>query len=417
MGKFIIEGGRTLTGKISVSGSKNAALPILAACILCRDKCTVKNCPRIKDVENAALLLQKIGAEIKWKGNALTVDSSNINNYNLTDGPADKYRGSIIFLGALLGTFGKAKISAPGGCRIGRRPIDFHIDALSMMNTAFSTTHGIISASAKNLSGEEIVLKFPSVGATENIMIASVLAKGETVIQNAAREPEIVDLQDFLNSMGAKITGAGTSKIISKGVASLHGTEYKIIPDRIEAGTFLIAAAATKGEVFLKNARYDHTRQLCRILEKCGAVIIHDKSGIYINAKKIRLSPHVISTGAYPAFPTDLQPQMMSLLTTAPGLSIIIETVFESRFLHAEELKKLGADITLDENRFTIKGVPYLKAGNVRASDLRCGAALIIAALSAKGTSVVEGSEFVERGYQNIERKLRLAGAAIRLTD
>ena len=248
-------------------------------------------------------------------------------------------------------------------------------------------------------------------------MIASVLAKGTTTINNAAREPEIVDLQNFLNSMGAKITGAGSPKIVSTGVSELHGSQYKIMPDRIEAGTFLIAAAATRGELFLKNAQYECIAELCQILENWGAVILHDKTGIYINAREIVPSPHIIKTGAYPQFPTDLQPQVMSLLTTAPGTSIIIETVFESRFLHVEQLKKMGADIEIEGNRFLIKGVKCLKSSEVYASDLRCGAALITAALSANGISQVHNSDYVKRGYESIEKKLKSAGALIRHED
>lgn len=417
MGKFIIEGNRPLIGKINISGSKNSALPILSASILCKDKCVIKNCPNIRDVQNTISILREIGADVSFKGNTLTIDSSDIYMPIITNTPADKIRSSITFLSSLIGVFGEAIVSNPGGCNIGSRPIDLHLEALSKMNVNISLHENTIHANTQNLSGTEISLKFPSVGATENIMIASVLAKGKTIINNPAKEPEIIDLQNFLNSMGAKISGAGTSKIISEGVSSLHGTEYKIIPDRIEAGTFLIAAAATKGELFLKNAIADHVSCLFPILEDCGALILYDNSGIYIDAKNISLCPRLIKTDVYPAFPTDLQPQIMSLLTMAQGTSIIIETVFESRFSHGLELTKMGADIDICDNRFIIKGVPHLHGNTLSASDLRCGAALIIAALSAKGKSTIYNSEYVERGYENIQKKLKSAGAFIQLKD
>ncbi|MBQ4347341.1 MAG: UDP-N-acetylglucosamine 1-carboxyvinyltransferase, partial [Firmicutes bacterium] len=414
MEAYIIDGGRRLFGEIRAGGSKNACLPVLAAAVLLRDKCIIDNCPQISDVKHTIKLLENTGCKISQQKHRLTIEPPDIPNLDPDTSDAVKMRSSCLFLGALLGRYQKAVLPLPGGCRIGKRPIDLHLDALRAMGAQIYEDEAFIYADCKEkrLKGANINLPFPSVGATENIILAAVLAEGTTLLYGAAREPEIVFLADFLNSAGAKIYGAGGSAIEIEGVDALKGTECTIPPDRIEAGTLLCAAAATGGEIYVNNARPDEMRAQLDIFERIGCTLKLPPKGIYIRAPKRPKAISGLITGPYPAFPTDMQPQLTSVLTRALGTSMIIETMFESRFHHIRELVKTGADITLLGDRALIKGVDGLfGCENLVAGDLRGGAALILAALSAEGRSKVFGAEYVERGYEAFEKKLAALGA------
>ena len=413
MGNYVIDGGRKLNGELKINGSKNSVLPILAATILNKGESIIHNCPEISDVYHTLEILKALGCRVQFSGKTAVIDSSGLSGFSVEEEHVGQMRSSIIFLGALLGGQGEVRISRPGGCEIGKRPIDLHLKALSAMGAYLKEYDDIIHAIAPRLMGTKITLPFPSVGATENIMLAAVMAKGVTTIENAAREPEIADLQDFLNKMGGRVTGAGSGAISVFGVEKLSSAEHTVIPDRIEAGTYLTAAAITKGDVCLRNVRPDHMGEILRRLEETGARIQTEESSVWLRSAGAINPIDEIKTWTYPGFPTDMQPQMMSLLTTARGTSIIVETVFESRFGHIAELCKMGADIEIYRQKAVIKGVPQLHASRTKARDLRGGAALILAALSAEGQSVVENSIYVERGYERIEENLRGLGAEI----
>ncbi|WP_058485625.1 UDP-N-acetylglucosamine 1-carboxyvinyltransferase [Defluviitalea phaphyphila] len=414
MGKFYIDGGKRLEGSLRVQGGKNAVLPILAATVLNGDISYIKDCPKILDVSTMINILKSIGCSVKWEGKTLIIDSSTVSSYEVPENLVREMRSSIIFLGSVLGKYKKVIISYPGGCPLGPRPIDLHLKALKQLGVKIKEEHGFIICEASKLTGAKIHLDFPSVGATENIMLAAVLAEGKTVIYNAAKEPEIKDLQDFLNGMGAKVSGASTDIITIEGVKSLHKVEHKVIPDRIVAGTYLIAAAITKGEVKLTNVEPNHIQAIISKLKEVGCKIHEEKNSVYLKAPKNLKSVDIVRTQPYPGFPTDMQAQMMSLLTMTKGTSIITETVFESRYKHVEELMRMGADITLEGRTAIIKGGLDLTGTTVYAKDLRGGAALIIAGLVAKGTTIVEGAKHIERGYERIDKDLNLLGASIR---
>ena len=415
MGKYVLEGGKKISGEIDVNGAKNAVLPVLAATILNEGLSVIHNCPKISDLFLTNEILLELGCSVKWEGKTIIVDSKDISSCTVNEELVKKMRSSIIFLGALLGRMKQVKIPYPGGCQIGARPIDLHLKAIKKMGAFIYEEGGYINCTAKKLHGAKINLDFPSVGATENIMLAAVKASGRTIIYNAAREPEIVALQSFLNLMGAEVRGAGTETVIIDGVKNLYDTEYSVLPDRIEAGTFLTAAAITGGEVYLNNAKADIMRQTLLRLSETGCSILEEKNGIYLKAPKALRHVDIIRTQPYPGFPTDMQPQFMSLLTLAKGTSIIIETVFESRFKHVNELLKMGADISIEGRTSVIRGVNSLKGSHVYATDLRSGAALILAGLAAEGETVVYNSGYVERGYENIEEVLKSLGASINL--
>lgn len=412
MSKYIIHGGKRLEGELHIDASKNAVLPIIAATILSGNITYLYNCPGIQDVEIMIEILQQLGCKIKWDNKTLIIDTSTIQSYDISEQLVRKMRSSIILLGAIIGKFGKAKISYPGGCPLGARPIDLHLSSFKKMGITVTEEHGFIICESSHLQGAKINLDFPSVGATENIMLAATLAAGDTIIYNTAREPEIVDLQNYLNACGAKISGAGTEAIFIQGVKKLHSVAYKVIPDRIIAGTYLVAAAITRGTVTLKDVYPSHLRAITSKLEETGCKIIEDANRITLIAPK-ELKGVNIKTEPYPGYPTDMQSQMMALLCTCNTMSMIKENLFEARFKPAYELIRMGANISVEERLAIIKPVPYLMGTSVYAEDLRGGAALILAGLAAQGVTVVEDIHHVKRGYQDIASDLKRIGAFI----
>ncbi len=418
---YIIEGQHRLTGTVRPSGAKNAVLPIMAAILLTKEPCTIVNVPALRDVSMMMGILTALGARIETGTTAgqpsLTIQVKDIAS---TAGPPDlmgEIRSSIFIMGPLLAREGECMVSYPGGCAIGPRPIDLHLKGLRLLGASISEEYGRITARTTGLRGADIHLDFPSVGATENLMMAAVLAEGCTVIHNAAKEPEIVDLQDFLNLIGANIRGAGTDTIRIVGRSSLGGGAHAVIPDRIEAGTLAIAACATGGDVRLAGTIPDHLLALTAKLGEMGAEITEEDDGTLRVRANRRLRATDIKTLPYPGFATDLQPQIMALMSLADGTSILTETVFEKRFNHVEELRRMGADIRVDGRTAVIKGPARLTGTTVQASDLRAGAGLVIAALAAEGTSVVRGVEHIERGYEGLEVKLGSLGAVIKKKD
>ena len=416
MEKFVVmgmEGG--LRGRVQISGSKNAALPILAACLLTEDICEIRNVPPLSDVRNMLELLRELGAKADFdeEKEIVSVQAKEIFQKDMELESAGKMRASFLAAGALLGRCGQAKLPLPGGCQIGSRPIDLHLKGFQVMGAKNKQEHGVVELTAKNLKGGEIYLDFPSVGATENIMLAAVLAKGKTIIQNAAAEPEICDLADFLREMGAEIEGDGTDTITINGVKELHGAVHRVIPDRIEAGTFMTAAAITGGDILLENVKEEHLTPVIAKLAECNVKTEGTEKGLRIY-RKGKLHSIQLKTMPYPGFPTDMQAPFMSLMAVAKGTSIITETVFENRFLHAGELQRMGADIKTDGRCAVIEGVEEMTGAKVRATDLRAGAALILSALAAKGDTEISDIYHIERGYHRIDEKLRQLGADIR---
>lgn len=417
MSKMIIHGGNKLCGTASVHGAKNAVLPILAATLLTRDVCTITNCPDLKDVQHTVEILTHLGAKVTRTGNTLIIDTKNANGTHIPEELMRKMRSSIIFMGAIVAANGYAKISAPGGCELGPRPIDLHIKALKDLNADITESHGYIICKADKLKASRIYLKFPSVGATENIMLAACLTPGETVISNVAKEPEICDLADFLNSMGAEITGAGSSEIHIIGKASLKGSTHKVMPDRIVAATFLCCVAATGGEITVENVISDHLSSAVDIFKDIGCTVNVTPRSVYLKAEEALIAPEEIKTMPYPGFPTDMQSQFLSLLTKAKGTSIITENIFQSRFRHTEELKRMGADITVVGRSAIVKGVTSLSSASVTAHDLRGAAALVIAALSANGKTEINDIDYLDRGYENFDEQLLRLGANIKRAE
>lgn len=413
MEKLSIIGGKRLTGKITVSGAKNAVLPIIAASLLAESQSHLQEAPRLADVYTIIQLIQELGAKAYWQDdNSLTIDTSSIEEVEAPQEFVRRMRASFLVMGPLLAKKGHAKMWLPGGCAIGSRPIDLHLKGFAALGAEIEIGHGLVEAKADRLTGARVYLDFPSVGATENIMMAATLAEGTTIIENAAEEPEIVALATFLNSMGAKVTGAGTNIIRIEGVRELHGTTHTIIPDRIEAGTYMVAAAATGGDVLVDNVITDHLKPIIAKLEEAGAEIYEENGGIRVKGRE-RLRAVDIKTLPYPGFPTDMQAQMMALLTVAQGTSVVVETVFENRFMHVDELKRMGADIVIEGHTAVVKGVPKLSGAPVKATDLRAGAALVIAGLMAEGTTQLDCVHHIHRGYENLVGKLRGLGAQI----
>ena len=418
MESFLIKGGVPLHGEVTISGSKNAALPIMAAALLTGEPCVIRRVPELSDTRFMARILESLGAETKFARGTLTVRARKIRGY------ADyelvrKMRGSICIMGPLLGRLKKARVSLPGGCIIGARPINLHLKGFAALGAKVEIAGGYIDATAKQLTGAPTFLggrAGSTVLGTANVMMAATLAEGVTVIESAACEPEVVDLADFLKAMGAKISGAGSPTITITGVAKLHGAEHEVIPDRIEAATFAIAAGATNGEVTLKGARADHLRAVIDKLDEAGVVI--ERRGENLRARRRgRLQAVDITTLPYTGFPTDVQAQMMSLLALAPGISIITERIFESRFMHVSELARLGADIEIEGPSAIVKGGRPLSGAPVMASDLRASAALVIAGLAAKGTTQVTRIYHLDRGYERMDVKLRKLGARIQRVE
>ncbi|MCD7878871.1 MAG: UDP-N-acetylglucosamine 1-carboxyvinyltransferase [Candidatus Gastranaerophilales bacterium] len=415
--KIRISGGRQLKGEVSVSGAKNAVLKLMAAALLVKGTSKIYNVPELTDVIIMLNVLQQLGAKTNYDKNekSITIDASNITSVKADYELVSRMRASFIVLGALVGRCREAVVALPGGCAIGERKVDFHIKGLEALGTAVKIENGYVHAKAKKLIGNDIYLDIPSVGATENIMLASVLAEGSTRIQNAAQEPEIVDLANFLNAMGADINGAGTSEIIINGVKqeSLRPIEYTTIPDRIEAGTYMAAFIATKGKGIIRNIFPNHLTFYTSKLTKMGADIkLVDPTSIEVSCKR-KLEAVNIITQPYPGFPTDLQSLAMALATVANGVSIITESLYENRFMQVPELRKMGADIHQERNHALVKGVKSLTAANLKASDLRAGASLVIAALMADGESTIDNIYHIDRGYELIEDKFRIIGADI----
>lgn len=412
MAKLIVKQSPPLTGTVRIHGAKNSVLPIMAASLLTSEVCTLEEAPLLEDVHVACEVLKCFGSRINIWNHTITIDNRNI---YLGEAPYElvkKMRASFLVMGPVLARFGQVRISLPGGCAIGSRPIDLHLKGFSALGAEITLGHGYIEAKANGLKGNKIYLDFPSVGATENIMMAATLAEGQTIIENAAEEPEIVDLSNFINAMGGNVRGAGTGTIRIEGVKSLHGAIHSVIPDRIEAGTFMVAAAMTGGNILLENALIDHLKPIEAKLKEAGAVIIEEDEGIRVCGPDI-LNPIDIKTLPYPGFPTDMQAQMMALVALAPGTSIITETVFENRFMHVNELKRLGANIKIEGRSAIVEGVTKLTGTKVRATDLRAGAALVLAGLVAKGETEISNIYHIDRGYYRIEEKFAKLGATI----
>lgn len=411
MGKFVINGGRSLSGKIAAQTAKNAVLPILAACVLTDEEVVIKNCPDIADVKNMLAILKEIGAKYSFSDSTLVICCKEINDYRVSDKLCGELRSSVLLAGALAAKVKRAEIAFPGGCNIGKRPIGLHVYALkSLGGKVDCTENGLIITG--EFYGGKIVLPIPSVGATENAILAACTAKGKTVIKNAAKEPEIVDLADFLNVLGGKIYGAGTETIEIEGVNKLGSAEYLPIPDRIEIGTYLEAAAITGGEVEISGVKIENISALIGKLcdNSCKLTIKNDI--IYVKVRK-RDKPFFVRTGYYPLFPTDMQPQTTALAAVTDGVSVIEESVFENRFGYASELNKMGAKISVNGKTAVVKGIKRFHGASVTATDLRGGAALLLAGLNAEGKTEINKSFHVERGYDGIENKLRALGADI----
>ena len=414
MDKYVIEGGRKLYGTIALQSAKNSVLPLLAASILTEKRVTIRETPQITDVLCMIQILRELGADVRFSNGNVVVESADASCHEISSVLTGELRSSVFMLGSLLTRFHRALIAYPGGCDIGLRPIDMHLNALKQLGVSISERDGCIFCECDKLKGTDILLDFPSVGATENIMLAAVRAEGETLIRNAAREPEIADLANFLNRMGARVYGAGTPTVHIEGVPSLCGVEYTPIPDRIEAGTFLIASAMCGGELVLKNADAENLTSLIHKLCEISCKIHAKDDKIYIECGVRRLSPKLVETSPYPGFPTDLQAPMTALACICEGSTVIVENLFETRFKHVPELIRMGADITVRGRSAFVRGVPRLHGADVCASDLRGGAALTLAAISAEGCSTVVDLGFVDRGYSDFEGKLRAAGARIR---
>jgi len=420
LAKFLIEQSGPLVGEVEISGSKNAVLPILAATLLAEGSFEIDDVPNLRDVDVMCKILRSMGAEVDEdrEAHVIKVETGNINTSEVPYGLVKKMRASIVVMGPLLARTGRAQIAMPGGCSIGNRPIDLHNKGLKLLGANISIDRGKVDASCGKLKGTMIYLDFPSVGATENIMMAATLAEGITMIENAAEEPEIVDLANFLNKMGAKIKGAGTDTIRVEGVEKLHGCRHTVIPDRIETGTFMVAAAITRGDVLIKNTVPDHVRPVIAKLVECGAIVNDEVDGLRVRGDINELVATDIKTLPYPGFPTDMQALFMALLTTVDGTSNVVETVFENRFMHAAELSRMGANIRVDGRTAIVPGNKRpLVGASVISTDLRAGAALVLAGLVARGRTEVSEIYHIERGYENFMEKLNALGARITRID
>ena len=412
MSKFLIQGGKKLEGEIKISGSKNAALPIIAATVLNAGTTTLYNVPDIQDVNTMFEILKKIGATIKRKNNKIIINTSKVHTYEIPDDLMRQMRSSVILAGALIGKYHKARFSCPGGCDIGSRPIDLHLKGFEKLGVDIKEEYGEIYCNTEKIIGAQIHLDFPSVGATENIILASCLGEGTTVITNAAREPEIADMIKYLNKMGAKINGAGTDKIEIIGVKRLSEVSYNIMPDRIEAGTYLVAGAITSGNIKLLNINSQHIEPILNKLDEANCRLNINKSEIEIIAPK-RVKSVDIKTMPYPGFPTDMQSIFGALLIMAKGTSVITENIFESRYKYAQELIRMGAKINVEGRTAIIKGTKRIQGANVVATDLRGGASLVVAGLYAKGITQVDNVHYILRGYEKMDEKLKKLGAKI----
>lgn len=417
MAKFLVQKSGPLNGEVVISGAKNAVLPLMAATILSEEECVISDVPQLKDVDVMKEILLSIGGKIKSaEEGVLSIDMGNIEKWEADYDLVSRMRASFLVMGSLLGRCGRAKVYMPGGCTIGARPIDLHLKGFEALGAEIIVKDNFIEATAPEggLRGESIYLDFPSVGATENIMAAAVLAEGTTYIENAAEEPEIVDLANFLNKMGARIKGAGTDTIKIEGVERVHGASHTVIPDRIEAGTYMLAAAITRGTLLIKNMVPDHVKPITAKLRESGVTVELADEGLYVDASGDRkLVAADIKTLPYPGFPTDIQSPFMSFLTTVEGSSTVIETVFENRLMHVAELNRMGANIMTEGNKAIVQGCKHLEGAQVIATDLRAGAALVLAGLVASGTTEISEIYHIERGYEKFTEKFRAIGANI----
>jgi len=410
---IIVKKSGALNGHLKVNGSKNSILPILAASLLTREKCTLHEIPDLEDVHVMCDLLSNLGAKInKTNNNSLEIQVENIINYEAPYDLISKLRASFLVMGPLLSRINKAKVSMPGGCAIGTRPIDLHLKGFKNLNVDINFNRGYIQAQTEDIIGNNVYLDFPSVGATENLMMVACTAKGKTIIENCAEEPEIIDLANFINSMGGKIEGAGTKTITIVGVDELHGTEYTVIPDRIEAGTYMVAAVLTGGELYIDNVIPAHVQPVIAKLREVGAEVVESRNSVMVRSKGM-INSTDIKTLPYPGFPTDMQAQFMLLLSLANGTSVINETIFENRFMHANELLRMGANIKIEGNTAIVNGLNSLTGTKVKATDLRAGAALILAGLVADGETEISEIHHIKRGYADIVEKLQAVGANI----
>jgi UDP-N-acetylglucosamine 1-carboxyvinyltransferase len=412
MDKIVVRGGQRLRGEITAGGAKNAALPILMATLLTAERCTIRNVPPVADVRTTLKLLSHLGAEVECEGDAVTVTAAGLARLEANYELVKTMRASFLALGPLLARFGRARVSTPGGCAIGSRPVDLHLEGLQKMGARIRLVHGYVEAEADELRGARIYLDFPSVGATEHLLMVATLAKGATTIEHAAREPEVVDLAAVLSAMGARIDGAGEDVITVQGVDRLQGVDYRIVSDRIEAGTFMIAAALTDGDVQVRGACRDHLDALILKLREAG-VDVDDEPGQVRVRGNGRLRSIDVKTMPYPGFPTDLQAQLMAALTLAEGRSVVSETIFENRFMHVHELNRMGADIKTEGSNAIVRGVENLSGAPVMATDLRASVCLVLAGLAARGVTEVARVYHLDRGYNRLEHKLAALGADI----
>ncbi len=417
MDSIVVRGGRRLQGEVVISGAKNSALPVLISSLLTAEPCSYQNIPDLRDIHTTLRLLTGLGVKIKrerpssWTGQ-LTLRADTITKLEASYNLVKTMRASFLVLGPLLSRFGEAQVSTPGGCAIGTRPVDLHLKGLTRMGANIELVHGYVQAKAKRLTGARIYLDLPSVGATENLMMAATLAKGTTVIDNAAKEPEVVELASVLNKMGAKVDGAGSDTLTIEGVEVLGGVSHRLITDRIEAGTFMVAAALTEGEIVVRGARLDHLDSFLTKLKETGVSLASVGDGVKVKGSGGGKSVDIV-TLPHPGFPTDLQAQMMVLMAVADGVSVITENIFENRFMHAQELDRMGANIRLEGNRAIVKGVQSLSGAAVMATDLRASVSLVLAGLVAKGATEISRVYHLDRGYEHIEQKLSGLGADI----
>ena len=416
MAKIIVRKSNPLVGKVKIDGAKNAVLPIIAATLLAEGKSVLKGVPDLKDVHVISDLLRHLGAEVEYKDGNLTVDASNITTCEAPYELVRKMRASFLVMGPLLARFNKTKISMPGGCAIGTRPIDLHLKGFKALGANVIIDHGFVEANTENLVGSKLYLDFPSVGATENIMLAASLAEGTTIIENAAEEPEIVDLANFLNEMGADVKGAGTNTIKIKGVKSLKGAEHNVIPDRIEAATYMVAAAMTKGDITIENVIMEHLKPVTAKLIEAGCEVIEMENAVRVIGPEVLKSVD-IKTLPHPGFPTDVQAQFMAMDAVANGTGVVIETVFENRFMHVAEFNRMGANIKIEGRSAIVTGVDKLYGSKVKATDLRAGAALILCGLIAEGETEIGDIYHIQRGYVDIDKKITALGGNIEIIE
>ena len=411
MSQLLVRGGQPLHGEVTIQGAKNSVLPILAATVLTGDRVVLRGCPRLRDVDASIRILQSLGCRAQWEGDALTVDTAALNRCEISDILMREMRSSAIFLGAVLARLGRADISYPGGCELGPRPIDLHLSGLRDLGADIREEGGSLHGTAGRLAGRELMLSLASVGATENLMLAACGAEGTTVISNAAREPEIVDLQDFLNACGAEVSGAGSTSVTIRGGKPLHGCEFRCMPDRIVAATYLCACASAGGEVYLRGARERHLATVADALRQAGCTVAGDGEGIACRCRRRLRAVRPVRTAPYPGFPTDAQAVLMAAMLKSRGTTVFEENIFENRYRHVDELTRMGAEIRVAGRVAVVTGVERLSGAAVRCTDLRGGAALCVAALAADGETRIFETAHIDRGYEDIVRDLRALGA------